>query len=345
MIFHHAGPLPPTDVTDTSQNSALKPGEKVRLPKIGLALGSGVARGWAHIGILRALKKMGIEPDIIAGCSIGAIVGGLYLADKLDELEEWATSLTRLKVVSYLDLRVRSGGLIGGSRISQEIYKRIGPMQIEDLPKRFAAITTDMVTGHEIWLTEGSLAEAIRASSSLPGVFPPVSINGRWLLDGALVDPVPVSVCRALGAEMVIAVNLNGDIIGKTRRADMDIPAVAGFDMFSLLHEHQSQAAEFEKKGLFSGLSERLFSREENAPSLFGVMVASLNIMQDRIARARLAGDPPDVIINPRLGNIGLLEFDRAHEAIAEGEAAIQRAEEELSDAFRVFFRKGNAKG
>ena len=342
MIFHHAGPMPPADITQPANPVSA---EKIRLPKIGIALGSGVARGWAHIGVLRALKKMGIEPDIIAGCSIGAIVGGLYLADKLDELEEWVESLNKLKVVSYLDLRVRSGGLIGGSRISQEIYKRIGPMQIEELPKRFAAITTDMVTGHEIWLTEGSLAEAMRASSSLPGIFPPVNINGRWLLDGALVDPVPVSVCRALGAEMVIAVNLNGDLIGKTRRADTDIPAVAGFDMFSLLDEHKSQMAEFEKKGLLSNLSERLFSREENAPSLFGVMVASLNIMQDRIARARLAGDPPDVHIAPRLGNIGLLEFDRAHEAIAEGEAAIHRAEAELTDAFRVFFRKGNAKG
>lgn len=321
------------------------PETKVRLPKIGLALGSGVARGWAHIGVLRALKKLGIEPDIIAGCSIGAVVGGLYLAGKLDELEGWASDLTRLKVVSYLDLRVRSGGLIGGSRLSQEIYKHIGPIRIEELPHQFAAITTDMVTGHEIWLTEGSLAEAMRASFSLPGIFPPVNINNRWLLDGALVDPVPVSVCRALGAEMVIAINLNGDLLGKSRRHDSDIPAVAGFDLFNLLDEHRGDMADAEKKGLLSNLSQRLFSRESTGPSLFGVMVSSLNIMQDRIARARLAGDPADVHIAPRLGNMGLLEFDRAKEAIAEGEAAIMRAESELTDAFRVFFRKGNAKG
>ena len=327
----------------TSSTQASGPLTRMRLPKIGLALGSGVARGWAHIGVIRALKKLGIEPDVIAGTSIGAIVGGLHLADKLDELEGWVRDLNKLKVISYLDLRVRSGGLIGGSRVAQEIYKRIGPMLIEELPKRFAAITTDLVTGHEIWLTEGSLAQAMRASSSLPGVFPPVSVAGRWLVDGALVDPVPVSVCRALGAEMVIAVNLNADLIGKSRRPDAEIPTIAGFDMFSLLAEHQGRTAEFEKKGLFSGLSQRLFGREAAAPSLFGTMTSSLNIMQDRIARARLAGDPPDVLVAPRLGHVGLLEFDRAAEVIEEGEAAVNRMQTELADAFKVYFRAGGS--
>lgn len=314
------------------------------MPKIGLVLGSGVARGWAHIGVLRALEKLGVEPDIVVGCSIGAVVGGLHLAGKLNELEAWARDLTKLKIVSYLDLRVRSGGIIGGSRLHDELYKYIGGAQIEDLPKRFAAVTTDMVTGHEIWLEKGDLANAIQASFSLPGVFPPIRVDRRWLLDGALVDPVPVSVARAMGAEMVIAVNLNADLLGKVRRPDMSVPTVTGFDLTAILDEQQKTSTPVINRGnMLDSFSKRLFRREADGPSLFGVMVNTINIMQDRVGRARLAGDPPDVMITPRLGHVGLLEFDRAHEAIAEGEAAVSRAEAELGDAFRVFFRKSNA--
>ncbi|MGE3771156.1 MAG: patatin-like phospholipase family protein [Bdellovibrionales bacterium] len=321
-------------------------GKDVRLPKIGLALGSGVARGWAHIGVLRALRKIGIEPDIICGCSIGAVVGGIYLANKLDELEEWARDLTKLKIVSYLDLKVRDGGIIGGGRIGQEIYKHLGEIKIEELPKAFAAVTADMVTGHEIWLRNGLLKDAIQASFALPGIFPPVNVDKRWLVDGALVNPVPVSVCRSLGAEMVIAVNLNADLLGKVRRPDMSVPTVTGFDLVSLVDEHRNGAVPvISKKGLLDSFTQRLFQRDSDGPSLFGVLVNTINIMQDRIARARLAGDPPDVQITPRLGHVGLLEFDRAAEAITEGEAAVQRAETELGDAFRVFFRKGSASG
>lgn len=317
----------------------------VTLPKIGLVLGSGVARGWAHIGVLRSLEKLGIEPDIVVGCSIGSVVGGLHLAGKLNELEAWARDLTKLKIVSYLDLRVRSGGVIGGGRLNQELYKHIGSMKIEDLPKKFASVTTDMVTGHEIWLDSGDLANAIQASFSLPGVFPPMRFGKRWLLDGALVDPVPVSVARALGAEMVIAVNLNADLLGKVRRPDMSVPTVTGFDLTAILDEQNkgSSTPVINRGGMLDSFSKRLFRREADGPSLFGVMVNTINIMQDRVGRARLAGDPPDVMIAPRLGHIGLLEFDRANEAIAEGEAAVARAEAELGDAFRVFFRKGSA--
>jgi NTE family protein len=154
-------------------------------PRIGLALGAGVARGWAHIGVLRALKRLGIEPDIITGTSVGALVGGCYLAGHLDTLEEWTRNLSRMKIVSYLDLRVRSGGLISGGRLMAEMKKHMGEKRIEDLPMPFAAIATDLVTGHEVWLRTGSLVESLRASFSLPGVFPPVCIDQRWLVDGA----------------------------------------------------------------------------------------------------------------------------------------------------------------
>lgn len=300
--------------------------------KIGLALSSGMARGWAHIGVIRALKRLGFEFDVVAGCSVGALAGGCYLADRIDALESWALALNKRKIVSYLDMRMRSGGLIGGEKLVEEMRRYIGRVDIESFPIPYAAMTTDLVTGHEIWIQKGDLVEAMRASFSLPGIFPPVQMQGRWLADGALVCPLPVAACRALGADMVIAVNLNADIIGKSRRPGANIPTAAGFDLVKLLEETDNQ----EKISLMSSLTRRVFRREYDGPSIFGVLTSSLNIMQDRITRSRLAGDPPDVHIAPRLGHIGLLEFDRTEEAIHEGEAAVMRKRPELADALQV---------
>ncbi len=305
---------------------------KPRRRKIGLALSSGMARGWAHIGAIRALKKLGFEFDIITGCSVGALAGGCYMAGQLDSLENWALSLNKRKIISYMDMRVRSGGLIGGDRLVDEMRKYLGTSKIEDFPIPFAAMTTDLVTGHEIWLEEGDLVEAMRASFSLPGIFPPVKIENRWLADGALVCPLPVAACRAMGADMVIAINLNADMIGKSRNKGSSYSTAAGFDMLKVLEEH----GEHEKISLMGSLARKIFRRDYDGPSVFGVMTSSLNIMQDRITRSRLAGDPPDVHIAPRLGHFGLLEFDRAEEAIREGEAAVMRKQPELADAMEI---------
>jgi NTE family protein len=304
-------------------------------PRVGLALGGGVARGWAHIGVLRALRRYGIEPDLIAGSSVGALVGGVYLSDRLEALEDWVRRLTKLKIVSYLDLRLSSGGLIGGAHLVAEMRKHLGDTRIEALRRPFVAVATDLVTGHEVWLREGSLVESLRASFSLPGVFPPVNIGQQWLVDGALVNPVPVSVCRAMGAQMVIAINLSADLIGKARRPGQRVPTAAGFDLLRLLEERAGPGVP--PPSALNALTRRIFGREYDGPSLFGVMVSSFSIITDRITRSRLAGEPPDVHITPRLGHIGLLEFDRAEEAIAEGEAAVERALPELCDAFTVF--------
>ncbi len=304
-------------------------------PRIGLALGGGVARGWAHIGALRALRRYGIEPDVIAGSSVGALVGGAHLAGRLSALEDWARKLTRIKIVSYLDLKLSSGGLIGGTHLVAEMMRHIGDVKIEDLPAPFVAVSTDLVTGHEMWLREGSLVEAMRASFSLPGVFPPVKIDNQWLVDGALVNPVPVSVCRALGCQMVIAVNLSGDILGKARKPGAQVPTAAGFDLLALLEA--PQPSNVPPPSALNALTRRIFRRDYDGPSLFGVMVSSFNIITDRITRSRLAGEPPDVHIAPRLGHIGLLEFDRAEETIAEGEAAVERMLPDLCDALSVF--------
>ncbi len=304
----------------------------MRLPRIGLALGGGVARGWAHIGVLRALDRAGIRPDIVCGTSIGALVGGIHLAGKLDVLETWARSLTKLKIITYLDFQVAGGGMIGGNRLIGVMREHLGKLAIEDLPVPYTCVATDLVTGHEVWLSRGNLVDALRASISLPGVFAPVELDERWLIDGALVNPLPVSVCRAMGAQLVIAVNLHADLLGRTRAPGQRIPRAAGFDLLNELPMIDQDSAH----GL-GGWLKSVFGREPGAPSLFGVMVQSLNIMQDRITRSRLAGEPPDVSITPKLGHIGLLEFHRAEEVIAEGAAAAERARGELSEAIAVF--------
>ncbi len=302
-------------------------------PRIGLALGSGVARGWAHLGVIRALNRHGIEPDVIVGTSIGAVVGGIHLAGQADALEAWAKSLSKVRMISYLDFRVRNGGMIGGRHLVDAMRDHIGDIKIEDLGIPFVAIATDLVTGHEVWLREGDLVDAMRTSFSLPGVFEPMQHDNRWLVDGALVNPVPVSVCHALGAQMTIAVNLNADMIGKERRAGAAVPTVAGFDLLNELKENE----EMSKPSRIGTLARRIFRREPSHPSMFGVMISSLGIVQDRISRSRLAGEPPDVHITPRLGAYGLFEFDRADEIIAEGEAAVERILPDLHDAISIF--------
>jgi NTE family protein len=299
-------------------------------PKIGLALGSGVARGWAHIGVLQALEQNGIVPDIIAGTSIGALVGGVYLANHLTTLAEWALSLNRMRLVRYLDVQFGGGGLIAGRRLAALLKENLGDSRIESLPKPFVAVTTELATGHEFWAQKGTLVEAIQASYALPGVFSPVQFDDRWLVDGALVNPVPVSVCRALGARLVIAVNLNADIFGK---ANVGAGGKAG----SGLAEERGLEALASRPGNI--VMRQLFGHDKSGPSMFSVMVGSLNIIQDRLSRSRLAGDPPDVVVAPRLGHIGLLEFHRAEEAIAEGILSVERSMPFLRDAIQVLSR------
>lgn len=297
---------------------------------IGLALGSGLARGFAHIGVLKALTRHGIKPTIVSGTSIGALVGGCYLAGKLQDLEDWALGLNRRKIFTYLDFRVRSAGLIGGNRLVGLLEQHFGNMMIEQLPSPFIAIASDLATGHEVWLHKGNIIDAMRASFALPGVFPPVDVNNRLLVDGALINPVPVSPCLALGSRMTIAVDLNADLIGKATRPGQRYQTIAGFDVFS-------NDVDPEDQKIFSGsLTQRIFRREQNNPSLFGVMVSALNIMQDRLTRSRLAGDPPDVHIKPQISHIGLLEFERAREMIDEGEASVERALPDIKAAMQV---------
>ena len=302
-------------------------------PSIGLVLGSGAARGFAHIGVMRALQAHGIKPDIIVGTSMGALVGGCYACDQLDMLEQWARSLTMRRIISYLDVRIGGSGLISGGRLASRLEESLGERTIEDLPIHFAAIGTEIGTGHEVWLTHGSLALAVRASYALPGIFPPVQVGGRWLVDGALVNPVPVSAARAFGARVVIAVNMDADRFGRgTTIASHGSDPGDATGIVPLAEPHNG----FRRwRGMFG--AERALKRHMLAgnarPSFSTVMIESFNIMQDRLTRMRLAGDPPDVHITPRIANIGFLDFHRAAESIAIGQAATEKAIESITES------------
>ena len=302
-------------------------------PLIGLVLGSGAARGFAHIGILDALKAAGIEPDIVVGTSIGALVGGCFAADQLDSLEDWARSLTRRRIISYLDVRIGGSGLISGDRLAARLHESLGKMPIEDLPVRFAAVATEIGTGHEVWLARGSLALALRASYALPGIFPPVCLGGRWLVDGALVNPLPVSIARAFGARVVIAINLNADRFG--RGATISSHGSNASDLDPALPAENGRNGFLGLRGMFG--AERAMKRQiitgRARPGFSTVMVESFNIMQDRLTRMRLAGDPPDVHITPRIGHIGFLDFHRAAEAIEAGQIATERSLDPITES------------
>lgn len=290
-------------------------------PLIGLALGGGVARGWAHIGVLRALATAGIEPDIVCGSSIGALVGGAYLAGHLNTLETWVRSLNKRRMMGYLDLRLGGGGIIGGQRLARLMEDYFGGLKIEELPKPFAAVCSELPTGHEVWLQKGLLIDALRASYALPGVFPPVLKDGTWLVDGALVNPVPISVCRALGARLVIGVTLHAEVFG---RGMLELARGEGHgtdDEGEVLREAAARGPKTPDRFIMR----QIFGAGDKTPGLSTVMLSALNIILDRLSRSRMAGDPPDVLVTPHVGHISLLDFDRADESIALGEEALNR--------------------
>ena len=258
-----------------------------RKPRIGIALGAGSSRGWAHIGVLQTLVGAGIVPEVVAGTSVGALVGAVYADDDLAGLDRWVKALTWRKVVGYFDLTL-SGGLLKGDRLFGDLRGAFLSKRIEDLRRPFSAVATDLVNGREIWLREGPVADAVRASIAMPGLFTPFARGNQLLVDGALVNPVPVSFARAMEADFVIAVDLSSSLVGR-----------------------------FVQEGE---------GRRNKMPNMAEVIIGSLNIMSVRITRSRMAGEPADAVIQPRLGEIGLLEYHRGAEAIAEGCAAAELA-------------------
>lgn len=299
---------------------------------VGVALGSGSARGWSHIGVLRELEALGIHPEIVCGTSVGSIVAAAYASKQLDDLEAWVNTLEWRDVVGFMDLNFGGGGgLFKGKKLFDYMRERFGEFQIENLNKKFGAIATDVDTGLEVWLRDGKLLSAVRASISLPAIFTPINRDGRWLVDGGLVNPVPVSLCRAMGADFIIAIDLNSDLLDET-------PAPIAKEHTDDIEEVKEKNNDTEENSFWMATKKRITSsfwgddikksldkEKDERPSMIEVISKSVNIMQIRITRSRMAGDPPDVLIQPKLGYMGLMEFHRAKEAIEEGRAAVHR--------------------
>ncbi len=292
--------------------------------KLGLALGGGAALGYAHIGVLDVLERNGIRPHLVAGSSIGAVIGGLWAANKLDALSAWALQLSRSDMLGLMDFTL-NGGLIAGRRLKARMRHEVGDLYLESLPVPFTAVATECHTGREVWLTHGDFVSALRASYALPGLFTPVHLGQRWLMDGALVNPVPVAPLRAGGADVIIAVDLNGAAFPSAQplhyhggerddlpRTDKNGPGIQ--TPMDLLNPARLRAQFFPGDDKSSGLS------------LPTVIMDALNITQDRITRSRLAEDPPEVLITPALQDTGLFDFHRGHEIMEIGRAAAEAA-------------------
>ena len=289
-----------------------------RPPRIGLALGSGSARGWAHVGVLRALEEAGIRPDVICGTSIGALVAAAYAAGEIERFERWIAGLRLADVIGFLDVKL-AGGLIQGERLMDFFRRNFVDRPVEALPLPFAAVATELATGNEVWLREGSTMDAVRASIALPGLFTPVVRDGHLLVDGGLVNPVPVSPARAMGADIVIAVDLSADVLGRHLRHKRQTPREG--EVSAWLRKLQERLSDFVPRN------------GPALPSVLDVVASSINIMQVRIARSRMAGEPPDAVIAPRLAHLGLMEFHRAKEALEEGRRATRAALPQIRQA------------
>ena len=285
-------------------------------PVVGLALGSGSARGWAHIGIIQALEEIGVEPQVVAGTSIGALVGGAYVTGSLDAFADWVETLTVKDVFGLLDISF-SGGMVKGEKLFGFFREHHANPDIETLDKKLVTVATDMQSGREVWITEGKMLDAARASCALPGLFSPVKRQGRWMLDGGLVNPVPVSAARAMGADVVIAVNLNAQLVGAHMARD------------SRAQADQAGGSD-EERSIWNKMMDYFSSSDGEDPGFFDVVASSINIMQDRITRSRMAGDPPEVTLVPMLEDFALMDFHRAKEAIAEGRALVKRYEADI---------------
>ena len=285
-----------------------------RKPRIGLALGSGSARGWAHIGAIRGLEERGIKPDLVCGTSIGALVGAAYASGELDRLEKWVTGLAWTNVVRLMDLTWR-GGLIRGNRLFSLFRTIFEERNIEDLPIPYGAIATELYSGRELWLRHGKVLDAVRASCAMPGLFTPVVRDNVVLVDGGLVNPVPVSMCRALGAELVIAVDLSWGKLGPYRDRGRSVAPREVPGWLSRIRPGWAQKKSEQGEAMHQAI----------VPSIFEVFNISLDVVEIRVARSRLSGDPADVLLTPLLPDFATMDYHRAKEAIVEGRAAVER--------------------
>lgn len=345
--------------------------------KLGVVLGSGAARGWAHIGVMNQLSAMGLKPDIVTGTSIGAVVGAAIASGRLSELETWVRGLTQWQVLSLLDWGLGKGGLLNGEKVFDKVAETLGDLSFSDLDLPFGAVAADLHSGRETWLTEGGIKQAIRCSCAIPGILAPSLYEGQWLVDGATVNPIPVNLCRAMGADFVIAVDLNSDKSHRQAKqhhvasaqaaaaeeeeqtnSDSQVLPEADVEEAQIITENETGGSQqptpegngddpltsfgqmlINSKEYLQQLTERK-SNDQKAPRMFAVMAGCIEIMQDRITRSRLAGEPPDVVIQPKLGRYGTMEFHRANELIAEGERCVQASQNILRYELEHFMQE-----
>ncbi|CAI1802374.1 patatin-like phospholipase RssA [Serratia fonticola] len=291
----------------------------MRKVKIGLALGAGAAKGWAHIGVINALRKLGIEADIVAGCSVGALVGAAFASHRLPAMEKWVRSFSYWDVIRLMDLSWQRGGLLRGERVFNVVGQILKINDFTDCSLKFGAVTTNLSTGRELWMTKGDIHQAIRASCSMPGLLAPVWFDGYWLVDGALVNPVPISLARAMGADIVIAVDLQHDA------------HLMQQDLFSVRNDagEQSETSISDANNWRDRLRERMnkmmLKKTIFTPTAMEIMSTSIQMLENRVKRTRMASDPPDVLIQPYCPQISTLDFHRASEAIEAGRLAVEK--------------------
>lgn len=313
----------------------MKTNKHIFSKKVGLVLGSGSARGWAHIGVIQALAEAGVRVDYVAGTSIGAFVGAFYAAGKIETLRNTTLELNRKQIALFFDMVFPKSGLIDGEKIADLVREHISEKNIEELSLPLCVICTDLNTGCEVNIQDGDIIEAVRASISVPGIFTPVKKNGAFLVDGGLVNPVPVNVSRQMGAELVIAVDLNHDIVEKRSviHSESHAAALTGGGRFAAQNTLVRNLIETLNKrtGVPTAsvlLQIKQWMKKDPAPNIFEVLASSISIMEMQITATRLKAAPPDILIQPKLGHIRLLDFHRAQEAIDEGyrEARVQIA-------------------
>ncbi|MDH4229653.1 MAG: patatin-like phospholipase family protein [Nitrospirota bacterium] len=320
--------------------------------RVGLALGSGAARGWGHIGVIRALEEAGYVPAWVAGTSMGALVGAMYAAGKLDELEDFARSLTPSRVMSYLDLVVPVRGLLQGDKVRDMLRGFLGELSVDRTLIPFCAVSTDLASGREMRLLEGNLVDAVYASIAIPGIFVPATYDGRFLVDGGLSSPVPVEAVRALGAGRIIAVDLNHNggecdwcpprpASGAPARPRAMAPrpapganeAAHALALAATQGQHRLKLGVLERRyrEMETALRERTFRWIMRAPrpNVFDVIGSSINMVTIAMTRVTLAKSRPDLVICPALGQFNLWDFHDAAPAIAEGYASTRQALEQ----------------
>ena len=300
-------------------------------PRVGLALGAGGARGWAHLGVLRRLDELGVPIDCVAGTSAGALVGAVYLAGRLDLLEALSRRLDwRQMARLFFEVNFPRAGLLTGRPVERFLQEVIGVDRIEALDRPFAAVATDLLGHREVVFTRGGLVDAIRASISIPGVFTPARCGDRDLVDGALVNPLPVSVLRAMGAARIIAVDVNlrpgtgsetapAPADAEPARTTSDLPKATD-DLIQRFYQRLPQLSRRSAK--MEALVQK-WTHRRSGLTIFDVLTQSTRIFENQVTRSRLLTDPPDLLIQPAVGDIATLDFSRTAPAIAAGAQAV----------------------